>query len=91
MVSMVFNDLTSKPKLSIFWLTIAITWNIYALLLLPNTFSNNSSTYLGVKFCGVSYLEASFDGFLCPLFVNLDPYPTPTPLLILVHSMVTLW
>jgi hypothetical protein len=83
MVNLVFNDLTSKPKLPIFWFTIAIARNIYIVLLLPNTSFASSSTILGVKFCGVSCLKASFDDNPLSLIYKpksiSNPYPFDNP------------
>jgi len=59
---MVFNDCTYKPKLPIFRLIITIYGlNIFIILLLSETSTTISSTYLGVKFYGVSSLGPSFD------------------------------
>jgi hypothetical protein len=79
MVNLVFNDLTSKPKLPIFWLTIAIAWNISTVLLLPNTSFAIFYTYLGVKLCGVSSLEASFDDIPLSLIYKLKSISNPCP------------
>jgi hypothetical protein len=84
---------TSPPPLWLIWFLMTlllnpnyhfltnhcIAWNIFVVLLLPNTSSTSSSTYLGVKFCGVSYLKAFFDdiplSFICKPRSISNPYP----------------
>ncbi len=76
-VNVVLNDLTSKPRLPIVILTIAIAWNISTILLLPSTFSTNSFTDFGVNFCGVSFLVVYFD--YIPMFFICKPKSISNP------------
>jgi hypothetical protein len=92
MANLIFNDLTSKPKLPIFYFTITIAQNIYIVLLLPNTSFASSFTNLGIKFCGVSSLKASFDdnplSFICKPISISNPYPFDDPNLLFANTIV---
>ncbi len=78
-INLVLNDLTSKPKLPIFRLTITIAWNISIVLLLLSTYFANFSTNFGVKFCGVSSLGASYDDIPMSLIYKPRSISNPCP------------
>jgi hypothetical protein len=87
----VLNDLTSKPRLSIFRLTIAIAGNISTILLLLNTYSTNSFIDFGVKFCGVSSLVAYFDYIHMSLICKPKSISNPCPSIDPIFFAVALW
>ncbi len=78
MVNLVFNDCTSKPKLPIFRLTMAMAKNIFTFLLLSRTLATTSSTNLGLRFYGVSSLKP-FPNDACTLSHICNSWPTSKP------------
>jgi hypothetical protein len=87
MVNLVLNDYTSKPKLPIFNLTMAMAWNIFTILLFSRTSIAKSSIDLGVRFCRVSSLKLSLDDTVYPTSIILDQPLKLFLLLTLIYSV----
>jgi hypothetical protein len=88
LVNLVFNDLISKLKLPILWLTITIAWNIIPILLIT---SQHLFYQLLYKLCGVSSLDASFDdiplSFIYKPISIFNPCPYINPSLLCDNIM----
>jgi hypothetical protein len=71
MVNLFFHDYTSKLKLPIIRLIIAIVWNISTILLHVSMSFAIYLIDLGVKLCGVSSLKTYFDNIPLSFIYNL--------------------